>query len=238
MRFVNVIALIGLLISTVQGETNVVFYLGGAHTQNSSLTLHSSAADQLTFANVPFQGRSFESPLYYGGRIGHFFSRHFGIEAEFIHLKMYADAAAPVHVTGRFRGALVNTTAPMSNYAQRFSISHGNNLLLFNGAYRQGFFPEPGSKGLGRLLLTVRAGVGPTIPHAEVTFAGNSYESYFLGRVAIQAAAGVEWKLWRGLYAFSEYKFTHNPQRVDLRTRFFKVDANSHHGVFGVSAHF
>jgi hypothetical protein len=219
-------------------ETNVAFYLGGAHTQNSSLTLSSSAANQLTFHDVPFEARSFESPLYYGGRVGHFFFRHYGIEAEFIHLKMYAKTDTPVLVTGTFAGAPVNATTPMSTYAQRFAISHGNNLLLFNGVYRVDFLREVDSSKLGKLLLTFRVGAGPTIPHAEVTFGGNLYESYFLGRVAIQAGAGVEWRLWRGLYALSEYKFTHNAQRVDVGSRFFKVDANSHHAVFGVGFHF
>src|SRR4051812_8380507 len=219
-------------------ETNLVVYLGGAHTQNSSLTLHSTAANQLTFHDLPYEGKSFESPLYYGGRVGHYFFRHFGIESEFIHLKLYANTAERVLVTGTFGGARVNTTTPMSTYASRFSISHGNNLLLFNGVYRQDFFRDGDPKKLGKLLLTVRAGAGPTIPHVEVAFGNDSYESYFLGRPAIQVGAGGEWKLWRGLYADGEYKFTHNAQRVDVGSRFFKVDANSHHGVFGVSVHF
>jgi len=220
-------------------ENNLALYLGGAHTQDSSLTLHDGAADQLTFSAVPYQSRSFDSPPYYGGRVGHYFFRHFGIEAEFIHLKIYAITATSVRVTGTFGGSPVNTTAPMSNYAPRFSISHGNNLLLFNGAYRQDFFRnDKDVRRLGRLLLTGRAGAGPTIPHAEVTFAGNSHENYFLGRVAIQVGASVEWKLWRRLYALSEYKFTHNAQGVDVGSRFFKLDANSHHGIFGISAHF
>src|SRR5437763_16420164 len=238
MRSIAGLVTVAVLALSAGAENNISVYLGAAHTQNSSLTLHDSAANQLTFADLPFQGRSFQSPLYYGARVGHFFFRHFGIETEFIHLKMYANTAVPVHVTGTFGGAPVNTSAPMSNYAQRFSISHGNNLVLFNGAYRHDFFRETDSNKLGKLLLTVRAGAGPTIPHAEITFGGNSYESYFLGTVAVQLGAEAEWKLWRGLYALAEYKFTHNAQRVDFGSRFFKVDANSHHGLFGLSMHF
>ena len=238
MRTFALASLLVLCATFAAAETNLAVYLGGAHTQNANVTLRSSANDQLTFANVPFQGHSFESPVYYGARVGHYWFRHFGAEAEFIHLKLYAKTETPVRVTGTFNGAPVNTTAPMSNYAPRFSISHGDNLLLFSGAYRQEFFRDAGAGKLGKLLLTVRAGAGPTIPHGEVTFAGDSHENYSLGRVAVQIGGGAEWKLWRGLYLLSEYKFTHNPQHVDAGSRFFKVDANSHHGVFGLSAHF
>src|SRR3954470_3849613 len=96
MRLLAGVAIIALLALSAAAENNISFYLGGAHTRNSSLTLHDSAENQLTFADLPFQGRSFESPLYYGGRLGHFFFRHFGVETEFIHLKMYANTAVPV----------------------------------------------------------------------------------------------------------------------------------------------
>ena len=218
----------------------VAAFTGGARTLDSPLTISQpAAATQLTFHDVRFDGRSFDPPLYYGLRGGYFFRRQpsVGVEAEFIHLKVYSDPAQRVNATGTLRGAPLDGEMPLGTIVQRYSISHGVNLLLFNlaGRYRAG--RGAGAPG-GRLILTGRAGLGPTIPHTESNVEGAAREQYELGRLAWQLAGGAEVRLWRGLYALGEYKFTRTGQRGAISGGEARSLLRTHHGVFGLSYHF
>jgi hypothetical protein len=86
----------------------VAAFLGNAVTRAARLMLEQSGTgDRLMFRNVAFQGKGFESPIYYGYRAGYYFTRHFGLEAEFIHLKIYAGLDRPVNVEGRWNGSVI-----------------------------------------------------------------------------------------------------------------------------------
>src|ERR1051325_10480027 len=79
-------------------DFTLAYFLGGAHTLDTGLEIAQPAlGNRLRFDGISFSGRSFEKPLYYGIRAGFFPHRssHFGVEAEFVHLKVYADAAKP-----------------------------------------------------------------------------------------------------------------------------------------------
>src|SRR5207302_3624173 len=119
-------------------------YLGGAHTQNSDLLLRQpSLGTDLRFHNVRYSGNSFQGPLYYGAHGGYFFGRHWGIESEFTHLKVFAKVQERASVSGTLNGALVNTVQPADLLVQRFSISHGVNLLMANIVFRQPLWRQP-----------------------------------------------------------------------------------------------
>lgn len=76
-------------------------YLGTTHTRPATVVLEQSGSGgRLAFRNAPFSGQSFQSPVYYGYRGGYYFSRHFGVEAEFIHLKIHADLDALLDIEG------------------------------------------------------------------------------------------------------------------------------------------
>jgi hypothetical protein len=110
-------------------------YLGSAHTLASPVAISQpTLMTSLIFEGVRFEGRSFDPPLYYGGRGGYFMqSRPFlGIEAEFIHLKVFSNPAQQAHVTGVHKGTPVDSELPLGEIVQRYSISHGVNLVLFN----------------------------------------------------------------------------------------------------------
>ena len=187
-------------------EWHMSGYLGGAHTQNTFLRISQPAQrTNLRFSDVDYAGESFEFPLYYGVRGGYFFSRRIGLEAEFVHLKVFAQVNRVLPVEGELEGMAVSGLIPMSSIVSRFSISHGVNLLLGNVTLRQGFFRRPGDK-LGRLLLLGRFGVGGTIPHPESVVLGMGDQHYEGGSPAIQLSGGLEVRLWRGLYWLSEYK--------------------------------
>ena len=88
-------------------------------TRPATVSLETSTGDRLTFREFPFSGKSFDSPIYYGYRAGYFFTEHFGVKAEFIHLKVHADLDSPVRLEGSLQGAQITGVAPMRRYADR-----------------------------------------------------------------------------------------------------------------------
>lgn len=218
----------------------VAAYLGGARTGSSALNVSQPAlGNNLTFEDVRLRSRSFDTPLYYGFRGGYFPRRKpaFGVEAEFIHLKVFSNPQQRVRVRGVRRGLAVNGEVPLGEIVQQYSISHGVNLLLFNAAVRRRIRRSADAPG-GRFILSARAGLGPTIPHTESSIEGRRQEQYETGRLAWQAAGGAEFKLLKGLYALGEYKFTRTRQRGKVFGGTAESLLRTHHGVFGLSYHF
>lgn len=159
-------------------------YLGASFTAPAELTLDQPAADvHARFADVHFDSKSFSSPPYYGYRILWTPAREprAGIEAELIHLKVFARPAS------------------LGPSVERYSISHGLNLILGNVVWRQ---------PLGTVRLVVRGGAGFAVPHGESRVDGIEQEQYEISSAAFQGAVGPEFALARHLRAFAEYKVT------------------------------
>src|SRR3712207_3904000 len=138
-----------------QGAWVVAAYAGGARTAASALTVSQPAlGNDLTFEGVRLRSRSFDPPLYYGFRGGYFLRRapSLGVEAEFIHLKVFSNPQQRVRVTGLRRGLPVAGELPLGEIVQQYSISHGVNLLLFNVAARRGIGRSAETPD-GRLIL-------------------------------------------------------------------------------------
>ena len=154
-----------LLLHPVRAEWTLTAYVGGAHTAQTSLQLRMpQSGTNLLFEPISYEGRSFQSPLYYGYRAGYFFTRHFGLESEFTHLKVYAETDPTAQISGSLQAAPMNESAGVNSVIQRFNITHGVNLLLANFVGRRAF------RGQGRsahFLVSGRVGVGFTIPHPE-----------------------------------------------------------------------
>jgi hypothetical protein len=215
-------------------------YVGGAHSASSFLRISQPAlGSSLTFEDVSLQSRSFDPPLYYGFRGGYFIPQapFVGLEAEFIHLKVFSDPQQRVRVAGLRRGDPIQREMPLGDIVQQYSISHGVNLLLFNAALRHGVSRNADAPD-GRLVLTARVGVGPTLPHTESSVEGSRQEQYEVGRVGWQVAGGAEFKLLRRMYALGEYKFTRTRQRGKVFSGTAESLLRTHHGVFGLSYHF
>lgn len=221
------------------GGLEAAFFFGTAHTLSSPLTIsQTSRGNNLTFKDVQFKSKSFESPIYYGFRIGYFLPPlpYLGIEAEFIHLKVYSDPEQQVRATGIYHGVPINRKLPLGEIVQQYSISHGANLLLFNIAGRYAVKKGTDSpKGL--VIFTARFGLGPSIPHTESTIDGQSKGQYETGRLAWQLGASVEFKLWQGFYALAEYKFTRTRQSGQIFSGTAESLLCTHHGIFGLSYH-
>jgi opacity protein-like surface antigen len=229
--------------STTDGNDDggwvVAAYLGGASTSSSDLTLlQPTVGTSLTFHDVGFNSRSFNPPLYYGLRGGYFLRRvpQLGFEADFIHLKVFADPQQPVRLNGVRRNVAIDAELPLGQIVQQYSISHGVNLLLFNVAARHRF--NNGIDTKGRIALTARAGIGPTLPHTESRIEGTAQEQYEIGRLAWQVSGGAELRIWEGIYLLGEYKFTRTRQSGKVASGTAESLLRTHHGVFGVGYYF
>jgi lipid A oxidase len=233
----SALLLIGVIAVPCRAEWQAAAYLGSSHTQNGDIHIRQPAlASDLLFRDASYRGESFESPQYYGVRGGYFFE-HFGVEAEFIHLKVFANLGRSVQTSGTVAGMGISGSFPMSTLVQRFSVSHGMNLLFINFVARKQFLRAPQER-LGRILINGRAGVGGTIPHAETEITSLKDEHYQWGRVVFHLAGGAEIRLWRKLYALGEYKFTRTDQRFRVAAGNASTLLRSHHGVFGLGIHF
>lgn len=191
------------------------FYLGAAHTQRSTLAFSQQSPPEIVFTSARFRGESFDPPLYYGFRVSYYPHRApVGVEVEFTHLKVYANL-------------------PTGTIVQRFSMSHGLNLVVVNAAAHKTIHQW----NRGAIRLTTRAGAGPTIPHAESTIAGVSYEGYQLGAIALTAGAGIEAGVSRHFSALLEYKLSRTRQTVELPNTKARAVLLSHHALFGIAWH-
>lgn len=235
LRAAFLMSAIVCLPAAVLAQWEVAGYVGAAHTQNSTLFLNQPAlGTNLIFRDVGYHGESFTSPWYYGVRGGYFF-HHFGAETEFIHAKVFTNTRNSVPTAGEIHGAAVNATAPMSDFVQRYSLSHGMNLLLENLVARKEWWRD--SEDHGRLQLAARVGVGLTIPHAESIIGGISNQHYQLADAAFQLAGGGELRLWRRVYWLGEYKYTRCDEKVDVFGGTMKGLLHSHHLITGISLH-
>jgi opacity protein-like surface antigen len=225
-------------LAPAEAEWVVGGYLGAGHTMTGALSVVQPAADtNLTFASLDYHGESFTPPVYYGYRITYFPPQlsWFGVEAEFIHLKVYARTDAVTRVSGRFMGTPFDHEVPVADIPESFSLSHGLNFALVNVVARGVLSSSGGADG--RVELLGRVGLGPTIPHAESRVDGVFHEGYEIGAPGLHVAGGIEVRLVRGLSAMAEYKLTSTNQTVAISEGHAHGRFTSHHVVFGVGWH-
>jgi lipid A oxidase len=190
-----------------RADWTVAAYMGASFTRPSTLTITQGSGSREA-RGVHFDGRPFASPPYYGYRAGWRSREAFGIDVELIHLKVYAHAAdLPPNV-------------------ERFSMSHGLNLLLGNVTWR----PAP----QGRVQLEARAGAGVAIPHGESEIDGVAQEQYEVSSLALQGAAAIRLRLARQLGAFGEYKLTTAAPTVSVAGGRINGRYTSHHVAVGL----
>ena len=205
-------------------------FLGAAMTRPNTLRLEQPAAGtRVDIAHVRYEGRSFESPPYYGYRLGRLFQRGAGLEAEFIHLKAYARTAETVSLSGRVRDVETNTATPLGGTIQHFSMSHGLNLVLANLTW-----PLVRS---GALTIRARGGGGLAVPHAESAVDGVFQEQYQVTSAAFQAGASAEVRVAGRIRAVAEYKLTATRPEVDVPGGTIEGRFVSHHVAFGIAIH-
>jgi hypothetical protein len=201
--------------SPASAQWSVSAFLGDAATSPSRLEVRSNAGDAAVIERVQLDDESSKSPWYYGWRIARRLERlpWLGFEAEFIHAKTIADTAQLVRVHGRVNGTAVDGQLPMSVVLPRFQLSHGLNFLLGNAVIR---WPSGSARSEPRLTVVGRFGVGPTIPHVESTFQGQTEDAYQLARLAIGGGIGAEVRVMTHLFAVGDLKYTTTQERVHV----------------------
>jgi hypothetical protein len=206
-------------------EWALTAYAGAAHTNPNTLNVEPSTGGALHVHRVVYEGRSWNSPIYYGGRLTYFFKerRWLGVELEFTHLKAIADTSQFVRVN---EGA----PAPLAGTVQRFELSHGLNLVFANAVVRK---QAPGASGK-RLTLTARGGLGPTLPHVEATFGGVTRDEYQRGGLAGHVSGGLEWRVAGDLSAVIDLRFSQARERIDLGAGTLRGTFASRHLDFGI----
>ena len=237
--FVHVIVLSLVSVPEAAADWTLAAFLGASRTRETSLTLtQPGQGTNLTLFPVHYDSASFEAPLYYGYRIGLFpKSRWFGIEGELIHLKVIADTARVVNADGALGGLRVNGPRPMSAIVERFSITHGVNLVLINAVLRHQV-PREADRRRARVAVVGRVGLGASIPHPESAINGEAYERYEWGAFSMQGAAGVELRLAGPLYVLSEYKLSRTVQEVTVAGGSASTPLVTHHLVAGLTTRF
>jgi len=174
--------------SDARADWLIGVYMGAAGTNSNTLTVTPASGSALTVADVTYKGEAFDSPVYYGGRVGWLPGgsgwRSLSPEVEWTHAKAIAQLD------------------PTAQDLNAFQQSHGLNLLLANLAYRTA------PVCTARCTFVVRGGGGISTPHMESTFRHQHQEQYQYGGVAWQLGAGVEYRLWRSVHALADVRVT------------------------------
>ena len=232
---VAVVAVVAMLVpSAARADWILSGFLGAAKTQSSTIDLSlPGQATHLQLEGAEYRGESFQSPQYYGLRLTRTLSPWLGIEGEFIHAKVFAEVDRDVRATGTRFGVPLASDVRLSSVVQRLSMSHGLNFILVNVAARRGFGKADPS-GAHRIVGVVRAGAGPTMPHAESNLGNVTMEQYEGGGLGVQVGGGIEVSLGHGVGALGEYKFTDASPTIDVAGGTAKIPSRTHHLVFGV----
>lgn len=189
-------------------------YLGGNHSFDATVSIRAPTQSlALDFRDVQFAAQANYPRRYYGWRIGKMFGKlkRLGLEFEHIHMKALGDVTRSYDVVVYPDTVLPPGGAqPMSNVVQEYQMTHGLNFMFVNTVLRQ---PLGGSD---KISLMLRAGAGPTFPHAESTVFGQIRHEYQFGGFGLQGAAGVQVALPYRLSVVAEYKFTFTRPKIAL----------------------
>jgi lipid A oxidase len=217
-------ALVLMLYSAAAAEFSIMIYFGKVLTNNGEVRLTSGATD-LTFHDVRWKDKSFNAPIYYGIRAGYWLDRspEWGVAVDFAHAKTILHEEDVVPVTGYREGARVEGREAIDRTIRNFELSHGLNMLTFNGLHR--WFPVGSGDGSrsGSLQCYTGLGAGFSIPHVEARLKddGTGKEKWtgryqFAGGPVVNGMAGVKYDFADPLSGFLEYKLSYADVRADL----------------------
>src|SRR2546427_9633853 len=138
MRLCLTLVLATACAAAAHAEFVASLFSGAALTEDNDLRLKQSDGTDLTFHNVSYEGKDFESPIYYGARLTYFLPEmsHWGFGLEFFHAKLYLNADDTVHVTGARGGGPIDDRERVGDTIEAFNLSHGLNFLTADAVYR------------------------------------------------------------------------------------------------------
>jgi lipid A oxidase len=173
-------------------ETQLSFYTGAQSAPHSVVSGNDPGGAGSFSFTAGWEGRSFEAPPYYGGRIIWWRSETFGWGIEFNHAKIYA-----------------NTSTLGANGLSKLEFTDGLNLVTVN-AFRR--WPEQ----FGSFTPYVGAGIGVAIPHVEFDSGAGETFDYQLTGPAAQWIAGASYPINERWSVFGEYKGSYSSNEADL----------------------
>jgi hypothetical protein len=195
-----------------EGRWRVEAALGAAHSFGSTLEVEQSGFPALSL-DADWATRSFEAPLYYGLRLARADAR--GAWAlRFIHHKTYLESTTPE--------------------IERFSVSHGYNLLTLERAFARG-------------ALELSVGFGLVIAHPESTIRGRTRDEsaggpmgggYYPTGPTGALAASWRLRLGRHLALVPEARLTLSRARVPVADGEASVPNAAAHLLLGLEARF
>ena len=187
----SALALLGLA-APAAAETELSFYSGYQTSPHSRIDGTYPGGGGFN-ALIGWEGRSFEAPLYYGGRAMYWREDGIGFGIEATHAKAYAPDGE--------RGAAG---------FDRLEFTDGLNIVTLNVAKR---WPDRWRD----LTPYVGAGLGFSMPHVDITPAGGprTYEYQFTGAAA-RLYAGVSYDITENWSLFGEYQFTVSQNDAEL----------------------
>ena len=205
-------------------------------TRSSTVTLDQPGIGRhLDFQGVTFEARPMQSPQYYGLRIGRHLSPRFGVEVEFLHIKVFALTDRTVRVTGVNAAGTVDVEMPMNQIVQRHNTTHGLNYWMANLAWRR---PLRAPDAARPVTLILRAGAGPVMPGVDVVIDHTSVQGYQFSGFGGQLSAGLDVRVRRWLSITAEYKFTRTRPELEISGGTTRMTALSHHLAAGFALGF
>ncbi len=227
---------------SANAELSISGYGGKSFIDNGDLNLKQGQTN-LNYKDVSWEDNSFESPIFYGARIGYWLkdASNIGFSVDFSHLKNYLVDSKSVTVNGVQDNVPLNANQMINGTAlKEFNMSHGLNTLTFNGHYR--WFPTGQRDGtwLGRLQPYTGLGAGFSIPHVEATVYNLKTYEYQLGAgPVVNGMLGLNYDIYRFISGFAEYKLTYASVEDDLKGGgVITTETVNHQLIFGLSAHF
>lgn len=180
-------------VSTAHAEAEFTFYGGIQEAPHSSASVSGGSVNQSL--GIKWQGKSFESPPYYGLRYTRWIDQNWGWALNFTHAKVYASDATRTR--------------------EGFSIlemTDGLNPLTLNAMYRA-------SKPWGSFQPYGGVGVGISLPHVELQKEGVAAKTfeYQYGGPVLGVIAGLKYPLNDKWSLIAEYHFHYYALDVKMK---------------------
>ncbi|WP_393961036.1 outer membrane protein [Roseovarius sp. S4756] len=177
-------------------ELELSFYLGTQTASDSDASGFLPNGAGTFDRNVSWDGKSFDAPIYYGGRAMWWTPGNLGFGIEGTHTKAYAGTADKA-VMG----------------FDRLEFTDGHNIITANVMKR-----FPGAFGGSKFTPYGGAGIGVAIPHVDIlaTGATNRTYDYEMTGLALRGIAGMKYELTEDWALFGEYQITWSDNDVTI----------------------
>jgi len=192
MLRVLAIAPVLLMPAAAHAEWEISVYGGVQSSPHSSVSIRGDDVLEDRDFRAGWEGRSLDTPPYYGIRATYWVSDIWGIGVEHNHAKVYADDAT-LDETG----------------FERLEFSDGINIETVN-VWRR--FPG----AFGPVTPYLGAGLGISVPNVELTDEGTRTFEYQVTGPAMALVAGGRYDLDETWSIFGEYKFTYSQNEAEL----------------------